>query len=104
MVELTARSEVAHMRDAGRIVAEILAALADASQPGVRLVELDALAAEIITSRGARSSFQGYHPSWAPYPYPGVVCLSVNEAIVHGIPDQRRLKTGDLLSIDCEVS
>jgi len=104
MIELKARSEVAHMRDAGRIVAQILADVAEAAQAGVRLAELDALAAEIITSRGARSSFQGYHPSWAPYPYPGVVCLSVNEAIVHGIPDQRRLKTGDLLSIDCGVA
>jgi methionyl aminopeptidase len=104
MIELKVRSEIEHMRQAGRIVAQILAAVAAAAEPGVRLSDLDTLAADLIASHGAQSSFLGYHPSWAPYPYPGVLCLSINEAIVHGIPNQRRLKSGDLLSIDCAVA
>src|SRR6266536_5680875 len=54
--------------------------------------------------RKARSSFLGCHPAWAPVPYPGVLCLSINDTIVHGIPDTRRLRSGDLLSIDFAVS
>jgi methionyl aminopeptidase len=92
------------MRAAGRIVAETLAAVAGAAQAGVRLSELDALAAELIAKHGAKSSFLGYHPRWAPVPYPGVLCLSVNDTIVHGIPDARRVRSGDLLSIDFAVS
>jgi methionyl aminopeptidase len=92
------------MRAAGRIVAHTLAAVAAAAQPGVRLIDLDALAATLIAQLGAKPSFLGYHPVWAPMPYPGVVCLSVNAAIVHGIPNPRRLRAGDLLSIDCGVS
>ena len=89
------------MREAGRVVARTLAAVADAARPGVRLVDLDELAADLIAQHGATPSFLGYHPTWAPTPYPGVLCLSVNDAIVHGIPDGRVLREGDLLSIDC---
>jgi methionyl aminopeptidase len=101
MVVLKSDAEIAAMREAGRVVANTLAALARAAQPGVRLTELNELAAGIIAAAGAKPNFLGYQPSWAPVPYPGVVCLSVNEAIVHGIPDNRVLAEGDLLSIDC---
>jgi methionyl aminopeptidase len=67
----------------------------------VSLVDLDTLAADLIATLGAKPSFLGYHPSWAPTPYPGVLCLSVNEAVVHGIPSSRLLREGDVLSIDC---
>jgi methionyl aminopeptidase len=89
------------MREAGRVVARTLAAVAAAATAGTRLRDLDALAAELIAAAGARPSFLGYHPDWAPTPYPGVLCLSVNQAVVHGIPDERVLADGDLLSIDC---
>ncbi|HEX6872736.1 MAG TPA: type I methionyl aminopeptidase [Micromonosporaceae bacterium] len=101
MVTLKSDAEIATMREAGRIVARTLAAVAAAARPGVRLVDLDELAAEVIAAEGAKPSFLGYHPTWAPRPYPGVLCLSVNDAIVHGIPDRRELVEGDLLSIDC---
>src|SRR3982074_1669812 len=104
MLVRKAAIEIAHMRAAGRIVAETLAAVAAAAEPSVRLIELDALAAELIAKHGAKSSFLGYHPTWAPVPYPGVLCLSVNDTIVHGIPDGRRLRSGDLLSTDFAVS
>jgi len=101
MVVLKSETEIAAMRQAGRVVADTLAAVAAAARPGVRLTDLDGLAAELIAAAGAKPSFLGYHPSWAPTPYPAVLCLSVNEAVVHGIPDVRRLRDGDLLSIDC---
>src|SRR5688572_12548979 len=100
MVVLKSAAEIATMREAGRIVARTLAAVAEAAKPGARLDELDALACELIAAWGAKSSFRHYHPDWAPVPYPGVVCLSLNDAIVHGIPDGRVLHEGDVLSID----
>ncbi len=101
MVVLRSAAEIATMREAGRIVAATLAAVAGAARAGVRLVDLDTMAADLIAEAGARPSFLGYHPSWAPTPYPGVLCLSINHAVVHGIPDRRTLADGDLLSIDC---
>ena len=101
MVLLKTAAEITVMREAGRVVAQALAAVAAAAKPGVRLVDLDALAADVIAAGGAKPSFLGYHPDWAPTPYPGVVCLSVNDAIVHGIPDDTVLTEGDLLSVDC---
>ncbi|GAA2375888.1 type I methionyl aminopeptidase [Dactylosporangium salmoneum] len=88
------------MREAGRIVAQTLKAVSEAAAPGVTLQELDDLAREMLAEKGAKSSFLHYHPSFAPIPYPAVLCLSVNDAIVHGIPDARPLAEGDLLSID----
>lgn len=101
MVVLKSEAEIATMREAGRIVANTLAAVAAAAQVGVRLIDLDALAAELIASGGAKPSFLNYHPAWAPTPYPGVLCLSVNDVVVHGIPGRQVLAEGDLLSVDC---
>lgn len=101
MVVLRTETELATMREAGRVVARTLAAASAAARPGVRPRELDELAADLMASLGAKPSFLGYHPRFAPTPYPAVLCLSVNDAIIHGVPDQRRLREGDLLSIDC---
>jgi methionyl aminopeptidase len=89
------------MRDAGRVVARTLTLVAEAAKPGVSLSQLDALAATAIREAGARPSFLRYHPAWAPTPYPAVLCLSINDVIVHGIPGERVLRDGDLLSVDC---
>lgn len=104
MVVLRSDAEIAKIRAAGRIVARTLAAVAAAARPGVRLADLDRMAAGILAEAGAASSFLGYRPSWAPTPYPAVLCLSVNDEIVHGIPGDRRLADGDLLSIDFGAS
>jgi methionyl aminopeptidase len=101
MVVLRSEAELATMREAGRVVARTLVATAAAAKPGVRLDELDQLAAEMISNLGAKPSFLGYHPGFARTPYPAVLCLSVDDEIVHGIPDQRVLRGGELLSIDC---
>ncbi|GAA3964399.1 type I methionyl aminopeptidase [Actinomadura viridis] len=89
------------MREAGRVVARTLENVRRAAEPGVSLAELDAVAARSIKEMHARPSFLHYHPEWAPTPYPATVCLSVNEVIVHGVPDGRVLREGDLLSVDC---
>jgi methionyl aminopeptidase len=104
MVELKTPGELEVMRAAGRVVAAALAAVRAHAAPGVTLLELDAVAAEVIRDAGATSSFLHYLPRFAPTPFPGVICASVNDVIVHGIPDGYRLRAGDLVSIDCGAS
>ncbi len=99
MVTLKTADQTAKMREAGRVVAEMLDACRAAVRPGVTTGELDKLAGEVLRARGAKSNFLGYGVPVLP-PFPGVICTSVNEQIVHGIPGKRRLKEGDILSID----
>jgi methionyl aminopeptidase len=87
--------EIRTMRRAGRVVAEMHDAIRAALGPGVTLLELDAVGRGVLARRGARSNFLGYHG------YPAVICTSVNEVVVHGIPDHRALAEGDIVSIDC---
>jgi methionyl aminopeptidase len=94
-------TELDAMRDAGRVVAQTLTAVRAAAVPGVRLRELDELAQTTIREAGALPAFLGYLPTWAPTPFNGALCLSPNEIVVHGRPNGRRLREGDLLSIDC---
>ncbi|WP_199443451.1 type I methionyl aminopeptidase [Umezawaea beigongshangensis] len=101
MIELKTPTELDAMREAGRVVAAALAAVRAHAVPGVSLLELDHVADTVIHEAGARSSFRDYLPSFAPTPFPGVICASVNDVIVHGIPDERRIADGDLVSIDC---
>lgn len=101
MVELKTPGEIEAMAAAGAVVARALAATREAADVGVRLTELDQVAGEVLREAGATSPFLGYQPSFATSPYPGVVCLSVNDAVLHGIPTRYRLRDGDLLSIDC---
>lgn len=101
MVELKTPGQIALMRAAGTVVAEALAAVRAAAVPGVTLAALDALAAAIVRRGGATPAFLGYRPRFAPTPFPGVICASVNDEVVHGIPDATRVCDGDLLSIDC---
>ncbi|HZB29821.1 MAG TPA: type I methionyl aminopeptidase [Streptosporangiaceae bacterium] len=101
MVAYKTPRELAIMREAGRVVALTLERVAKAAVPGVRPVELDAIAARTIKEHEAWPSFLHYHPRWAPSPYPATLCLSVNDVVVHGIPDTRPLRAGDILSIDC---
>jgi methionyl aminopeptidase len=99
-IELKTPQQIALMREAGRIVARALQAVKDAAAPGVTTRELDALAAETIAAHGATSNFLGYGSEVGP-PFPGVICTSVNEETIHGIPSDRALREGDLFSIDC---
>lgn len=100
-VEIKSRSEILLMREAGLVVWRTLEKLRAAAQPGVTTLELDDLAEQTIRGAGAIPSFKGY-PGNSTVPFPGVICASVNEEIVHGIPSKTRvLRDGDLLSIDC---
>jgi methionyl aminopeptidase len=101
MVEIKTDEALDAMREAGRVVANALAAVQAAAAVGVRLDELDAAARAVLAEAGATSPFLGYRPSFAPVPFPAVICASVNDAVVHGIPDGYRLRDGDLVSIDC---
>jgi len=91
------------MREAGRLNAEIRALLRAAIEPGVSGRDLDQLAKREIARRDAEPTFLGYAPGGRP-PYPGVICFSVNEELVHGIPAHRALKEGDVVSIDLGVT
>ncbi|REF37344.1 type I methionyl aminopeptidase [Thermasporomyces composti] len=94
-IHLKSPAEIALMREAGLVVARTLEVLRDAVAPGVTTAELDALAEEHIRASGAVPSFKGY------LGYPASICTSVNDEVVHAIPGPRRLKEGDLISIDC---
>jgi methionyl aminopeptidase len=100
MIELKSPSERDALREAGRVVAEVLALLKASVAPGVATRDLDRLAEAEIRRRGADPVFKGYqgHPSQPPYP--ATVCVSVNDEVVHGIPGARRLQPGDLVSLD----
>jgi methionyl aminopeptidase len=101
MVELKTSGEIDAMREAGRIVAQALAAARAEARVGVRLTDLDEAAHQVIRDAGATSPFLGYQPRFASVPFPAVICSSVNDAALHGIPDGYQLADGDLLSIDC---
>jgi len=102
-IPIKSRRDIESMRDAACHTAEILLELKEQAAPGVTTAELDLLATRAIERHGVESSFIGYAPGGAP-PYPAVVCLSVNEEIVHGIPGSRELKDGDILSLDFGIN
>lgn len=94
-VTIKTPQQIAIMRRAGRVVAEMLQACADAARPGITTDDLDKVARQVLAKRKAKSNFLGYHG------YPAVICTSPNDVIVHGIPGSYRLEEGDIISIDC---
>lgn len=94
-VRLKTREQIEAMRRTGRVVAATLRLVREAVRPGVSTAELEAVAAREIARRGARSNFKGY------YGYPAVICTSINDEVVHGIPSRKRvLREGDIVGID----
>ena len=95
-IQLKTPEQFAIMRKAGRVVALCLAEINSAIKPGMTTLELDLIAREVMAKEGAKPSFLGYHG------YPAVICVSINEEVVHGIPDEKRfINDGDLVSVDC---
>jgi methionyl aminopeptidase len=92
---LKTKAEIAKMRRAGRVVAEMLDACEKAARPGVTTAQLDQVARDVLDRRNAKSNFLNYHG------FPAVICTSPNNVIVHGIPGAYVLQDGDILSIDC---
>jgi methionyl aminopeptidase len=97
MIVCKGKAELATMREANQIVARVLDHLGRMIRPGVTTAELDRCAEELITRNGGRAAFKGYHG------YPANICTSVNEQIVHGIPDGRSLEEGDIVGLDVGV-
>jgi methionyl aminopeptidase len=100
VIELRTPNEIEQMRPAGRFVAEVLSAVAAAADVGVNLLDLDALAHRMVKDRGAESCYVDYHPSFGAMPFGKVICTSVNDAVLHGLPHDYALRDGDLLSLD----
>lgn len=97
MIAVRSEREIGLLREADQIVAEVLATLAQMVQPGITTRKLDAVAADLIRKAKATPAFLGYRK------YPACTCISVDEAVVHGIPDGRKLKSGQIVSIDVGV-
>lgn len=100
---IKSEDELNGMRDAGRVAANIRMALAKEIAPGVTTRELDLFARDLIEKSGARSAFIHYPGPRGVPPYPGYTCISVNEEVVHGIPGDRKIQLGDIVSIDVGV-
>jgi len=103
MIVLKTSREIATMREANLIVAEILQALGEVVRPGISTGELDALAEKMIVQAKAKAAFKGYRMR-NQTPYPASICSSVNEEVVHGIPGPRVLKEGDVVGVDVGVT
>jgi methionyl aminopeptidase len=104
VIELRTPAEIEQMKPAGRFVADVLTRLAEKADVGVNLLELDALAHDMIRARGAESCYIDYHPSFGAMPFGKVLCTSVNDAVLHGLPFDYVLQDGDLLSVDFAAS
>ncbi|PPF39182.1 type I methionyl aminopeptidase [Rathayibacter sp. AY1D2] len=104
MIELRTPAEIEEMRPAGRFVGEVLKATSAAAAVGVNLLELDRLAHDMIRTAGAESCYIDYHPSFGASPFGKVICTSVNDAVLHGLPFDYRLRDGDLLTLDFAAS
>ncbi|MEE2059547.1 type I methionyl aminopeptidase [Rhodococcus artemisiae] len=104
MLELKTPGEVASMRVTGAFIADLLIDLSNRAEPGVNLLDLEERARDLITERGAVSCYWDYSPSFGRGPFRNVICLSVNDAVLHGLPHDYTLRDGDLLSMDIAVS
>ncbi|WP_032120418.1 type I methionyl aminopeptidase [Clostridium amazonitimonense] len=95
MVIIKNSQQIEYMRQAGKVVGETLLKLEEVIKPGITTAEIDRIAEEFITKQGAKPSFKGYGG------FPASICASINEEVVHGIPGNRVLNEGDIISVDC---
>lgn len=104
MIELRTPAEIEQMRPAGRFVAEVLATLRADTRVGTNLLTIDRRAHELIRKAGAESCYIDYHPSFGASPFGKVICTSVNDAVLHGLPHDYTLRDGDLVTLDFAAS
>ena len=103
-ITLRSKREIEMLRKAGAVVADVLSKVREAAQPGVSTGELDELAISMAKSAGAATLFKGVESPYAKQPFPGAICASINEQIVHGIPSRKTIvREGDILSVDFGV-
>jgi methionyl aminopeptidase len=100
VIEYRTAKEIDEMRPAGRFVSQVLAELTRRADVGVNLLELDEIAHQMIRDRGAESCYIDYHPSFGASPFGKVLCTSVNDAVLHGLPHDYALADGDMVSLD----
>lgn len=103
MIEIKSPAEIDKIRQAGRVVSLILKRIEESITPGITTKELEEIAAKTLAEFNARSAFKGYKPNGAKTPFPGIICTSVNDEVVHGIPGNRVLDEGDIVSVDVGV-
>ncbi|NEC93426.1 M24 family metallopeptidase, partial [Streptomyces sp. SID12501] len=103
MIEILSPSELARARVTGRLVGDILAELRRRTRAGTNLLEIDAWTAQLIRESGAQSCYVDYAPSFGRGPFGHYVCTSVDDAVLHGLPHDRVLADGDLLTLDLAV-
>ena len=97
MITFKTDRDIAKMRRAGQVVADILKLMRDLVKPGIDTLSLDAAAEELILKAGGKPAFKGYKVPWVPVPFPGTICASINNEVVHGIPSKSRvLEEGEL--------
>src|SRR4030042_1325186 len=99
--KLKSREEIELMRQAGWLVCPILRRMGELAKPGITTAQMNAVAEQMIQDAGAEALFKGVKTKQAKYPFPAALCTSVNEQVVHGIPNDRRLEEGNIVSIDC---
>lgn len=104
MIEHFTPREIEAMRPAGRFVADTLATLREEVRVGTNLLEIDERATELIAAAGATSCYVDYHPSFGAMPFGKVICTSVNDGALHGLPHDYTVRDGDLLSLDFAVA
>lgn len=104
MIDLKTPHEVEAMRTTGAFLAEVLDDLELRATPGTNLLELEGRARDLLSRRGAQSCYWDYSPSFGRGPFRNVICLSINDAVLHGLPHDYILRDGDLLSMDIAVS
>jgi methionyl aminopeptidase len=104
VIELRTAAEIDEMRPAGKFVASVLAAVKAATKVGTNLLELDALAHRMIRDAGAESCYIDYHPSFGASPFGKVLCTSINDAVLHGLPHDYAVAAGDIVSVDFAAS
>lgn len=103
-IRLKNEEDIENLRKSGRILRVVLGRLKQSAKPGVRLKDIDILSRELIASSGARPAFLNYRPDGAKRPFPASVCTSVNDVVVHGIPNDYVIKSGDLVKIDLGIN
>ncbi|MBI5765745.1 type I methionyl aminopeptidase [Candidatus Falkowbacteria bacterium] len=102
MIKLKTPQEIEIMKQGGKILSRILNEVIKKVKPGASTKELDNFAEEMIIKAGGRPSFKGYKTAWSTSPFPTVLCISINDEVVHGLPiPNRLLKNGDIVGLDC---
>lgn len=99
-IRIKTKEDIATLREGGKRHAAILQKVAEHVRPGIATIELDKIAHDLIRADGDIPSFLNFSPQGAKFPFPGSICVSVNDEIVHGIPGNRILKTGDIVKLD----